>query len=229
MKKFRLLLIVLLVLSVSWIMGVGFPVNPVRAAAISDFTYEPGFGDLIITGYQGIDTVLEIPEYIEGWPVVGIADRAFSDDDLINEVIIHAGWGYRIGDCAFADCDRLTNLTIHCGGAGFSIGDSAFRDCDVLMDVTLPIPDMLEIGPSAFRGCDSLTSIKLPAYPESETFLHDYAFADCQALKKVLYPAPGYGSVRIIGVGVFDNSDGLEKFIIRGRNMFLSSLLFMKS
>lgn len=213
MNEFRLLLTVLLVFSVSWITGAGFPVNPVRAAAISDFTYEPGFGDLIITGYQGSDTVVEIPEYIQGWPVVGIADRAFSNDNLITQVIIHAGWGYRIGDSAFADCDRLTDLTIHCGGAGFKIGDSAFRDCDALMDVTLPIPDILEIGPSAFRDCDSLTNVKLPTYPETETFLHDYAFADCQALKNVLYPAPGCGSVRIIGIRVFDDGGGLAGFL----------------
>lgn len=219
MKKSRNLLAIIFILFGICAIEVGC-VNEAKASQITDFTYQPGDGDITITGYHGSDTALDIPDYINGWPVVAIADRAFYNNDSITDVVVHGGWDYRIGEYAFYDCSRLTSLKLYSGGGGFNICSSAFGNCDALTSAILPVPDMLYIGVNAFRDSDSLTSIILSKYRDTETYIYDYAFADCDSLADIVFPDQSNGIVRIIGRGVFSKCPILKDISITDHVLF---------
>ena len=64
-----------------------------------------------------------------------------------------------IGDFAFEDCSKLTNVTIP--DSMTSIGSNAFYNCSGLTNVTIP-DSVTSIGSAAFSGCSGLTSITIP-------------------------------------------------------------------
>ena len=109
-----------------------------------------------------------------------------------------------IGDCAFAACNNLTNVTIP--NSVTSIGDSAFNSCSNLTSVTIPdsvtsfgnsvfiwcynLTDVTigagvtRIGIGAFFGCNGLTSVTIPS---SVTKIRATAFLHCTKLTDVYY------------------------------------------
>ena len=98
-----------------------------------------------------------------------------------------------IGDYAFCDCGRLTDVTIP--DSVTSIGDSAFYDCKGLTSITIP-DSVTSIGDNAFYYCDSLTSITLS---DSVTSIGDYTFSYCNSLTSITIP----DSVTSIGDDAF--------------------------
>jgi hypothetical protein len=105
-----------------------------------DFIYDISDGAVIINGYRGSGGDVVIPSEIEGMPVEGIADMAFSGRFDLNSVVISDSVSM-IGDSAFEGCLLLTNVTI--GSSVTSIGEKAFWNCDALTSVTIPDSDML--------------------------------------------------------------------------------------
>ena len=89
-------------------------------------------GGARITGYDGEDAELTVPDELDGHPVREIGERAFY-------------W-----------CDALANVTLPDGLT--SIGDYAFYWCNALTSVTLP-DGLTSIGANPFRGCDSPAKI----------------------------------------------------------------------
>ena len=61
------------------------------------------------------------------------------------------------------------------------IGNYAFFDCDRLSDVTIP-DSVTEIGDSAFHGCSSLTHIRIP---DSVAVVGDHVFSECNSLVEI--------------------------------------------
>ena len=100
-----------------------------------DFTYFEKEDGLYITGYTGQDTIITIPNQIEGKKVVGIADKAF------------------------AGCSTLENVTLP--DTLLSIGVRAFEGCNRLKSIIIP-DSVTQIRQSAFIGCSDLTSITIP-------------------------------------------------------------------
>lgn len=86
----------------------------------------------VVTGYEGRDAALVIPEKVDGYPVV---------------------W---IGKKAFLSCKTLRKLSLPESLAG--IGDWAFAYCAGLESVTLPYR-RLEIGQGVFKECTALSQI----------------------------------------------------------------------
>jgi hypothetical protein len=84
-----------------------------------------------------------------------------------------------IGDSAFADCDRLTDIMIP--NSVNYIGYSAFDNCTALASITIP-NSVVSLGESALSNCAGLTSIVLP---ESITNLDWSVFAGCTGLKNL--------------------------------------------
>lgn len=84
---------------------------------------------------------------------------------------------------AFRGCDKLTSVDMsRCYVQ--EIGDCAFADCIALKEVTFP--QGLEIvGEESFCGCLSLERVELPEGTEK---LEPYAFAYCESLREVLLP-----------------------------------------
>ena len=87
-----------------------------------------------------------------------------------------------IGNCAFEQCSKLTNVSI---GAGVtSIGYEAFYNCSSLTSLTLG-DGVTDIGYEAFCNCSSLTSVTIPS---SVTSIESYAFSGCSSLTSVTIP-----------------------------------------
>ena len=87
-----------------------------------------------------------------------------------------------IGECAFAQCARLTSVTIP--NSVINIEYGAFLGCTSLTTVVLP-NSVTSIGWYAFAGCSNLTSITIP---NSVTYIGSGAFTSCARLANVDIP-----------------------------------------
>ena len=79
-----------------------------------------------------------------------------------------------IGDYAFRDCLRLTQIEFEFPSSVASIGDFAFYNCLRLTQITIP-SSVTSIGRCAFHFCRSLTQVTIPS---SVTSIGDYTFLD---------------------------------------------------
>lgn len=86
-----------------------------------------------VTGYEGRDASLVIPESVDGYPVVWVGKKAFLSCKTLREI--------RLPECL----------------AG--IGDWAFAYCAGLAVVTLPYR-RLEVGQGVFKECTALSQIR---------------------------------------------------------------------
>ncbi len=130
---------------------------------------------ITITGYEGENTSVEIPESINGIQVITIVSNAFRGCTSLTSIIIPSSFT-SIGDSAFEGCSSLTSITIP--RSVTSIGNYAFEGCSSLTSITIP-RSVTSIGDSAFEGCSSLTSITIPS---SVTSIGYSAFRDCSFL-----------------------------------------------
>ncbi len=115
---------------------------------------------------------LVIPATIDGYPVVGIADRAFAYRQDIRILRIEGGVRY-IGAYAFAGCRHMGTPRL---GEGLqAIGEGAFRDnlfsgdWEVKMGYSDNgfLPDsLMSIGKEAFACCSNMKTILLPPFAD---------------------------------------------------------------
>lgn len=146
-------------------------------------------------------TALDIPTYINGWPVLRIADEAFKGNTNIYWAAVSFDWSGRpdrlteIGDSAFENCTTLaysqvlsnietvgkrafynTGIT-NAGTQSYlsSIGDEAFASCPYLSSFYLYTPHLeyADVGMSIFDGADPdfYVEIYLAGYPFSQPVL----------------------------------------------------------
>ena len=169
-------------------------------------------GTAEITSYSGKDSVLKIPNTLDGKTVTSIGDQAFAwcraltSIELPDSVI-------SMGVNLFANCESLKNIQV-------SPEQPVFADIDgVLFNkvekslICYPagkqveayeIPQgILQIGDRAFFRCSSLTNIELP---DSVTSIGDQAFAECFALTNIELP----DSVTSMGVNPFAGCESLK-------------------
>ncbi|GHU05937.1 hypothetical protein FACS1894147_12600 [Spirochaetia bacterium] len=171
------------------------------ASKAEDFKYDltaDGTGVII----KGINVenpgAIKVPEKIEGYPVVEIADNAFGYGTLpgvtsvtLPNSVTKLGNGvfYAMGitkspltpnikeipDNCFGST-ALTSITIPNGVT--KIGATAFDSCKSLKDVVIP-DSVTEMGYAAFSACPELTTVKLPSHPIK---YGDFAFSGCSKL-----------------------------------------------
>ena len=174
----------------------------VTSGSDGNFNYYVLNDGIYLTEYIGSNTVVEIPEYIDGKKVLRL-DAIFESNTTVTSVTIPDGVAnipYRM----FYGCTSLTSVTI--GDGVTSIGSSAFNGCTSLTSVTIG-DGVTSIGGYAFYGCTSLTSVTIG---NSVTSIGDYAFAYCDSLSSVTIP----DSVTSIGSGAFCNCDSLKSVTI---------------
>ena len=99
-------------------------------------------------------------------------------DYFIKKVIIEDGVA-SIGNMAFYECSKLTEITIPDGVT--SIGKSAFHGC-LITEVAIP-ESVASIGEFAFSACSKLTKVTIP---ESVTSIGEFAFSSCSNLTEVI-------------------------------------------
>lgn len=156
--------------------------TPLWAQSENDFTIELTDDDtgVIIKGYSGIVSEIQIPATIQGLPVKIIAEAAFAGNQIINSVVIPNSVTV-IGVNAFLNCRHLFNITLPSGLT--YIGDSVFANSG-LQSVVIP-EGITTIGVSAFSNCAGLVSVTLPSTIESI----DYnTFNNCSDLAVVNIP-----------------------------------------
>ena len=129
------------------------------ADTYEDFEYSISeeTNEVTITKYTGTDTVVSIPDTINGNPVTSIGTGAFAGRDNLENITIPNGVT-SIGSHAFDHCG-FTSITIPNNVT--SIGSDAFSCCWNLTSITIP-NNVTSIGNAAFRECSKLQSIFLP-------------------------------------------------------------------
>lgn len=132
------------------------PAEDSGTAETNVFSYEMrDDGTVTITGYQGTETVLDIPSTVDNYVVSAIADHAFEANWDITSVTLPSGLS-EIGEGAFMDCGNLTSVTIPDTVA--QIDRAAFAGCSSLTSIALP-ETVSTVMEEAFTGCASLTDL----------------------------------------------------------------------
>ncbi len=137
------------------------------APAHAQYNYTNNSGKITITQYTGSGGAVTIPGTINSLPVTSI------------------------GNAAFYNCAKLTNITIP--NSVTSIGYSAFSGCTSLASVTIP-NSVTNIGNYGFNRCASLVSITVGKNVKS---IGDGAFSDCTSLAAITVDSmnPNYCSL----------------------------------
>ena len=159
-------------------------------------------GKVVIEGYSGARTVLNIPKSINGKEVDEIGKWAF----MMNMQIAEVNFGdhvVTIGEGAFSSCDNLSKVTF---GTGLrTISDTAFSGCISLTEISLP-EGLTYLGSSSFNACEKLTSIKIPSTVKR---IEASTFNFCTALKEI-----ELGSIEYIGSFAFHDCDGVASVTV---------------
>ena len=187
-------------------------------------------GNACITRYMGTDTVLCVPEYVDGGlrKVTAIDSHALSTGLMRN----NSGHGRRPEQ---KHMKEVTSITIP--DSVIRIGNEAFAGCRELRQIR--IPESAELEADAFFGCYKLRNAgklfvqgsRLWAYiedspyssryrypdaqtilkiPEGITEIAPYALSENRHLKKLVLP----DSIEKIGKGAFELCTDLEEIVM---------------
>ncbi len=194
--------------------------------SLDGLNYEVYTNCAVVISYYGNATRFDIPEILDGKPVISIAPGAFSQNKTLSSLTIPEGITSigssalyncaslesitlpnslrSIGDSACYGCVALTSLKIPEGVT--DIGEKAFFKCEALESITLP-KSLKSIGNYACYGCIALTSVTIPEYV---TDIGESAFSNCNALENVVLP----NSLTTIGKDAFYNCSALRAIAI---------------
>ena len=171
-------------------------------ASDDEFSYTVEDGYARIVKYTGNGTVVNVPEYIGGYPVKVIGEGAFRFNTSVTEIYIPVGVE-RIETRAFDYCTKLSKAEIPDGVTFF--GEFVFNSCIALQSVTLP--DSIDtMGNCTFFGCTALKNASLPSALKKVPVS---TFSGCKALESVMIPE-GYTSVEAGALnkdGIFNSVD----------------------
>lgn len=174
------------------------------------------------------DTVVELPDTVNGKALTTIAAKAFKDNLHIETVIIPSAVT-TIEAEAFSGCTNLKTIvfktktrseiitlsvssmsgSIKTESGVISIGDRAFYGCENLSAMDLSY--IRSIGENAFDGCKALAELTLS---DQLTTVKAGAFSGCASLKTVYLPA----TVEYLGRAAFSGCVGLESVVFEERD-----------
>ncbi len=140
---------------------------------LCDFSHEYVLGGYKITGYNGNERDIVIPE-----GVIAVGDDAFCESDI--ESVAFPSSLVEIGDGAFYDCASLKKIKFAAGGSLRNIGEYCFGFCESLSEVSLP-RGLYFVGMDAFYSCFSLKRAALYA----EGVVKAEIFLDCTSLEEI--------------------------------------------
>ncbi len=166
------------------------------------FTYSTINGTLTVTAYNGPGGAVVIPAVVEGIPVTGIADDAFSSSSIMS-VDISSNIN-DIADDAFLDCLSLTNIIVDVQNTNYSSLNGVLFN---------QLQTVLVQYPAGNAGT-------FYAVPAGVTNIEDYAFFDCASLANVTIPA----SVTSVGPYAFYGCSSLTNFGVDLENTNFSSV-----
>ena len=151
-------------------------------------------GTAEITNYFGRDSVVSIPETLDGKTVTSIGESAFSGCRALTNIKLPDSVT-SMGVNPFAGCGRLKNIQVSPEQPVFTVIDGVLFNKEEKSLICYPagkqeeayeVPQGIQqIKSEAFYGCSALTSIELP---DSVTSIGEYAFYDCSALTSIELP-----------------------------------------
>ncbi|MGN1113260.1 MAG: leucine-rich repeat protein [Acutalibacteraceae bacterium] len=201
----------------------------IASAADSESYYQyiiKSDGTVQIMYFVGEDSVLEIPEELDGMAVTGIGPLAFCENQYLTKVVI-PGTVKTIGEMAFADCANLTEVVFKEGIK--EIGSSAFYMTG-LESVKLPdsiekmgsdvfdstpwdndLPDgMIYIGNVAYKYNGDMPADTTINIKDGTKVIAGGAFRECENLAEVTIP----NSAKSIGSTAFMSCTSLKEITI---------------
>lgn len=140
-----------------------------------------------------------IPTIIEIGPYVG--DYAFADCKKLTDVILCTST--ELGNHMFDGCSSLSSITF--SNHGQCVGYYTFQNCTSLESITLPQNfEMLSKG--MFKGCTNLKSVNID--PNSTKFenIEQYVFEECPNLTSITLPST-INTIENIDDNAFKNSN----------------------
>ena len=185
-------------------------------APASDFTYEVTEDGVTVTGYNGGELILVIPDTIEDKPVTAIAENAFKGMGNLKAILIPDSVK-SIGKSAFEGCVSLTSMktpVYTCEdapffGALFGATSHETNGGYVPADLsTLALTDGESIPAYAFYACRGLEAV---AIPEVTVEIGDFAFYGCETLT---YITTAEASLTTVGERAFAGCDLLLNFTL---------------
>ena len=155
--------------------------TPVEIGTTDDgFDYMSTNDSVKIMKYNGSDTIITIPDEIDGVTVTELGDNCFNSNTTITEVTIPNSITI-IGSKCFYNCSSLTSITGLPNAT--SLGSYCFSGCSSLTSIT-GLDNATSLGNNCFYNCSALTSIDLP----NVTSLGNSCFSYCSALTSIDLP-----------------------------------------
>ena len=164
-----------------------------------------------ITGYAGTDTELLIPAVLGGYPVGGIGDGAFRENNDITSVTIAEGVT-DIGYQAFQGCTKIIRVSIPSSITNWvntsrnNYNNSAFMGCTALTELSLT-EGLTTLGKYSFSGCTALEKVTIPS---TISDFGDCTFSGCSALNELMLTE----GMTEIGHQAFEGCTALEEVTI---------------
>ena len=170
MKKIKILTFIFLVIFVCLITTKVFATSE-DTKVYENLKYEINNNEVIITGYNGEPTDINIPSSIENLPVKGIANNAFTNCTSLKSIIIPDSIT-NLGEAVFMRCTSLLKVTL--SSSIKTISANLFNGCTNLTDITIP-KGVTKIDGGAFDGTGLINVV----IPNSVTEIWYGAFGDC--------------------------------------------------
>ena len=180
------------------------------------FTYTQSENGLIVTGYnKALNTTVEIPDNIGGYPVVGISNNFFKNNTNLEHVVMPDS-AQSIGDYAFSGCTSLKSISFGANSWLTDIGEYAFSGCTSLASIEIP-SSVQSIGNHAFESCTSLASIEIPSSVQS---IGEFAFYECTGLEEIYFNATAMNDLtsgNYVFYNAGNNGNGIK--VVIGKNV----------
>lgn len=145
---------------------------------IDDYEYDYlESGQIVITAYSGEESVVIVPEKIEGKQVATIGDTAFYKNYKVTRVLLPEGIE-KIGKGAFEECANMEYIVLP--STVKEIEENAFANAKHLKELRFPNGIQL-IAPAICKDCTSLESVYFPAGVQIESD----SFSGCEQLKLI--------------------------------------------
>ena len=180
------------------------------------FMYSIGEDNTVtITGYNGSESELSIPDVIDGYTVTGIDSYAIFGTKLLTSVEIPSSV-ISIGTYAFKSCRNLLKIEVHQSNPVYTSENGVLFNKEKTDLITCPgglqgkyeIPSgVIRISERAFYGCSGLTDIEIPS---SVTNIGNYVFSGCSGLIQIKLPT----GVTVIGDFTFEGCSSLTRIEI---------------
>lgn len=154
--------------------------NDVESLTETNYTYEilEQGKSIMIIEYLGNESIVCVPEKLEGIKVGYIGEGAFRGNASVKHIILPLGV-VEIGNHAFEGCPQLEYIVM--GNGIEKIGYDAFSFNPNLLELRFP-ESMTEINEVVCQNCPNLRNIYLP---QSINDLSENAFIGCVNLRLV--------------------------------------------